>query len=101
MDDDPSVALLHQGADAEQAEADRVGLGRDEFGVGEGGAAEVFDQDVGRGREQDAELIGDEVVVTGAVVEEAELLFFRCGFPCRRVDSIRPRKACRVRPRDW
>ena len=93
MDDDPSDALLHQGADAEQAEADRVGLGRDEFGVGEGGAAEVFDQDVGRGREQDAELIGDEVVATGAVGEEAELLFFDAVLTCRLANGGRSFRA--------
>ena len=81
-DDDPSDALLHLGADAEQADADRVGLGGGEFGVGERRVAEVFDQDVRGGREQDAELIRNEVVTTGAVGEEAELLFFDAVLTC-------------------
>ena len=35
----------------------------------------MVDEDVRRGGEQDAELVGEEVVATGAVGEQAELLF--------------------------
>ncbi len=73
--DDSADAFLHQGAHSEEAKPNRVGLGVSKIGIDQSGSADVLDERIGRRRKQDAELIGEEVVATGAVGEEAQLLF--------------------------
>jgi len=69
-------ALHRQAGDAEQAQPDRAHLGLLQCRADQGRPTDVFDQRVGRGRQQHPERVRQEAVATRPVGEEPELLLF-------------------------
>ncbi len=75
VQDDAACRADQPPADLEEFESQGGDLGRGQFGSGQGGAAEVIQEHVGRRRQEHTELVGFKIVTTGAVGEEAQLLF--------------------------
>jgi hypothetical protein len=74
VNDDAANRAYDPPADLEQLESNRADLGGGQFRPGKSHAAKRLYQDVGPGRQQDAELVGQERMATGAVGEQAQLL---------------------------
>ena len=66
MDDDASYRNQRPGSQLQQSFAQRANLGAGTSGAGSP-QAQLLHQDVGRGCEQDAKLVGPEAGATGAV----------------------------------
>ena len=96
MQNDAAHGEDHPRGDLEELESNGGDLSTLQFGAGESDTSQVFDEHVGGGGQQQPELIGQELVTTGAVGKEPELLFLDAilhlaarGVPSV-VDSLRP-----------
>src|SRR5690349_12474648 len=76
VDDDPPHAPLDQRADLQELQANRADLRLCQFGAGQAGATQRFNQHVSQRAEQQPELVGHKIVATGAVGKQAKLLLF-------------------------
>lgn len=73
--DESAHAAFDPGADLEELQPDGADVRVFQFRADEADATDVRDQDLRASCQQHAELVGDEAMATGAVGEQAELLF--------------------------
>ena len=71
VNDNPAYRGQHPGSDLEQLQPDPGHLCTSKRGAMQGGTAYVFHQHIRCGTEQNPELIGHELVTTGAISKES------------------------------
>ena len=96
--DEAADRAFDPGADFEELESNGADVRSFQFRAREADPADVRHQDIGAGGQQHTELVGDEVMATGAIREQTELLFLDAIFHVAALAvNVFVKKACIVR----